>query len=307
MAISHGSFPTRTVCYPIIMLSSACTLRSLLEHHDYFLKGRWDRANNPASTQTGEGGPAPDENDEGTDEVTGEVDAPHSREPKTVVKTAHKKGTTSVAPPTQRTDVNDQDNERDEAHDEVQGPDSNVDELEPESNRFAKLKRGRPARIADMSARQGNGQSSVTQQGSNGGEQGSAPRRRGRPSKNSSVPGGTSESAASLPMTKTAQDKQKRAAGDSLRRSSRVAAESATQQIAVQSVRFSTILEGRQATNIGALKGTYQGRSNAVHVVHPRTEEGCCHFQQQRQAHTRQDRRQDTHQDTHQGTHQARV
>lgn len=209
------------------------------DQHDDFDINDETVANDGVHTQTGEGGPAPDENDEGTDEVTGEVDAPHSREPKTVVKTAHKKG-----------------------------PDSNVDELEPESNRFAKLKRGRPARIADMSARQGNGQSSVTQQGSNGGEQGSAPRRRGRPSKNSSVPGGTSESAASLPMTKTAQDKQKRAAGDSLRRSSRVAAESATQQIAVQSGRIKVAATPSMSSTPGQKKDavTFSSRGRPIPV-----------------------------------------
>lgn len=168
------------------------------------------------------------------------------------MKTTLKKGITPIGPPTKRTDVNGQDNERDEAHDEVQGRDSNVDEFELESNKLAKSKHGRSSRIAEMSARQGNDQSSIAQQDSNVGEQGSTPRRRGRPSKNSSVPGGTSKSAASLSLTKTAQNKQKRPLRDGLRRSSRAAAESATQRIAVQSVRFSTIFEGRQATNIGA-------------------------------------------------------
>jgi hypothetical protein len=104
------------------------------------------------------------------------------------------------------------------------------------------VKRGRPSKAAKIAASQGN--SSVkhlqtVQQDSDSNTQIPTPRKRGRPSKNESAREDGAKELASSSTSTRAQGKRKR--GDSQggpRKSSRAAAEAATQQIAELSVSF---------------------------------------------------------------------
>lgn len=143
-------------------------------------------------------------------------------------------GTTSDTFRDQGTGENKQESNKNGAYGVAQGYDNTIDESTLERKEYPTPNRGQPSGVK-MFARQGKGSSNISQPGSGDGGQSLATssRSRGRPSKRSDIPD-------TLSMADTSRgSRTKDGVGIGLRRSSRAAAESATQQITEQTVRFS--------------------------------------------------------------------
>ncbi|KAI3324727.1 hypothetical protein HD806DRAFT_53752 [Xylariaceae sp. AK1471] len=144
---------------------------------------------------------------------------------------------------------NEQENEQEDKDEGEEDEDPNQEEGQDGENgsrtrtkTSTAVKRGRPSKAAKIAARKGKGSTKIMQQDSDRDAQVSTPRKRGRPSKNRTVRGDGAEEVASSSTSARVQGKRKRGdAEDGPRRSSRAAAETATQQIADQSVRLSNI------------------------------------------------------------------
>ncbi|KAJ2976296.1 hypothetical protein NUW58_g8121 [Xylaria curta] len=132
----------------------------------------------------------------------------------------------------QDADDDEQDNEQDDAPDGEEG-DGALDESTRDTGRRAGSKRTRFVKDTGVSAKKGKGSSVAVKQEIANSTHGVNTRKRGRPSKKL---GHQSKPVRSLPATRRSPAKRKEGVTkDGLRRSSRAASESATQQIAEQS------------------------------------------------------------------------